>query len=258
MPQATGGPQVSTYSPPVNRAPSSRARPRSGVFLTVTGVMIAMVLVGFWPYFRNIGTSSTERPWLIHLHAAVYSGWMVLLLTQVMLVWRRRSDLHRRLGRFGIAYGVGVLVLGLVATIVAPLAHVASGAWPLDQAASFLILPIGDMLLFSGFFAAGAIYRRKPEIHKRCMLLATIALMFAPAARFAGDWGPAALLGVWLIPLLIAMGHDLWTRRRIHPAYGIGTLVLLLTFTRVLVMESPEWLRVGRAIMIGFGAAPVQ
>ena len=256
MAQTTRPPQASTYGPPVDRVASSRARPRSALFVAITGVMIAMVLVGFWPYFRNIGSNAPERPWLIHVHAAVYSGWMVLLLTQVVLVWRRRSDLHRRLGPFGIAYGVGVLVLGLVATIVAPLAHVASGAWSLDRAASFLILPIGDMLLFGGFFAAGVIYRRKPEIHKRCMLLATIALMFAPAARFAGDWGPAAILGVWLIPLVIAMGHDLWTRRRIHPAYGIGTAALLLIFTRVLVMESPEWIRVGRAIMMAFGATP--
>ena len=216
--------------------------------------MIATVIAGFWPYFAAGGRGPTPRPWLIHVHAAVFSGWMVLLLTQVLLVWRGRTDMHRRLGRFGIAYGVGVLLLGLVATIVAPLGRVASGEWTLDQAASFLILPIGDMILFSGFFAAGAIHRRRPEVHKRCMMLATIALMFAPAARLGGELGLAAILGIWLVPLVMAIAHDLWTRRRVHATYVIGTVVLLIAFTRVLVMESPEWIRVGRAIMVGFGA----
>jgi hypothetical protein len=154
----------------------------------------------------------------------------------------------------GIAYGVGVLLLGLVATIVAPLARVASGEWTLDRAASFLILPIGDMVLFGGFFAAGCIYRRQPEIHKRSMMLATTALMFAPAARLGGPLGPAAILAVWFIPLVIAISHDLWTRRRVHVTYMIGAVVMVVASARVAFMESPGWIRVGRAIMTAFGA----
>jgi hypothetical protein len=34
------------------------------------------------------------------------------------------------------------------------------------------------------------------------------------------------VLLVWLSPLLIAMGYDLVTRRRVYPVYLIGTLIL--------------------------------
>ena len=256
MTHATRDAQVGSYTPPTPRPASiSRPRGRRAVNLAITAVMFATVIAGFWPYIASGGRGDTPRPWMIHLHAAVFSGWMVLLLTQVALVFRGRVDLHRRLGRVGIGYGVGVLLLGVVATIVAPLAHVAAGRWTMDEAASFLILPIGDMLLFGGFFAAGIAYRRRPEIHKRCMLLATVALMFAPAARLAGEGNAAILLVIWLVPLLIGAGDDLWKRRRVHPIYIIGAVVLLVASGRILLMQNPVWLRIGRGIMTAFGAS---
>ena len=255
MTDAVGVSKVGSYTSAIDHPPElPRSRRRSAIYVAITGVMLATVIAGFWPYFAAGGRSDTPRPWLIHVHAAAYSGWMVLFLTQVLLVWRGRSDLHRRLGRVGMAYGVGVLLLGLVATIVAPLAHVAAGEWTIDQAASFLILPIGDMLLFSGFFAAGFAWRRRPELHKRCMLLATVALMFAPAARLAGDANAGLLLVIWLTPLLMGIGNDLWKQRRVHPVYVVGAIVLLIAFGRILLMQTPAWLRIGRGIMAAFGA----
>ena len=253
MARTTGSTRGAAYSAAIDLPPPRSAAPRARrtTFLILTAVMVATVIGGFWPYFRGT-PGGVERPWVIHLHAVVFSGWMALLLTQVLLVWRRRTDLHRRVGRIGIGYGVGVLLLGLIATVVAPLRHVATGEWTLDQAAGFLILPIGDMILFGGLFAAGIAARRQPEVHKRYMLLATIALMFAPAARLSGE-NPVLLLAVWLLPLALAMADDLWTRRAIHRTYVIGLAVMLIAFTRVFAMESPAWLRVGRGVLAVFG-----
>ena len=39
------------------------------------------------------------------------------------------------------------------------------------------------MILFAGFFGAAVKYRNKPEIHKRLILAATVALAFAAVAR---------------------------------------------------------------------------
>ena len=252
MTRTTGSIQGAAYTAAPDAMPSrpAPARRRRWTFLALTVVMIGTVIGGFWPYFRDAG-GGADRPWLIHLHAAVFSGWMVLMLTQVALVLRGRTDLHRRIGRIGIGYGIVVLLLGLVATIVAPLARVAAGEWTLDEAAGFLILPIGDMILFGGLFAAGMAYRRRPELHRRYMLLATIALMFAPAARLSGE-NPGLLLAIWLFPLIVAMGDDLWTRRRIHHAYIVGLVVFLVAFPRVFLMESPGWIETGRAVLAMF------
>lgn len=222
---------------------------RSVLFLALTGLMYVLVLAGFWPYWRVAGASTPPRPWIIHFHAAVFTGWMVMLLAQVMLVRRRQVALHQRLGRIGIGYGVAVFMMGTVATIVAPAVHLSRQEWTLEQAAGFLIYPAGDMILFGTLFAAAVWYRRKSDIHKHFILLATVALMFAPAARLMGPYGVVALLAVWLSSVLIAMAADLRTARRIHVVYIAGTAWLLVGFTRVALEHNPTWIRLGGAFL---------
>jgi hypothetical protein len=167
------------------------ARPRFYAYIAV--FMAVIVVTGFWPsYFGPLLRGVVARPWVIQLHGAVFVGWMVLLLAQVTLVATGRTAAHRKLGTVGIAYGVMVLIMGLVVSFAAPLLHLAAGEWPLDEAAGFLIIPLGDMALFGVFFGAAVLYRKKPEIHKRLNLLATVALLFAAVSRmrFIGS-GPS-------------------------------------------------------------------
>jgi hypothetical protein len=153
-------------------------------------------------------------------------------------------------GNFGIAYGILVFIMGLVVSFAAPLIHVAAHEWSVDRAAGFLIVPLGDMALFGGFFGAAILYRRKPEIHKRLILLATVALLFAAIGRlsFLLGQGPLAVL-VWLSPLLAAIGYDGFVSRRLHPTYLIGLAILLIGFTRVFLEQSESWLKIGRALL---------
>jgi hypothetical protein len=213
---------------------------------------MAMVIRGFWPsYFGPLFTGGVTRPWVIHLHGAVFSGWMVLLLTQVSLIATGRVQVHRRLGNFGIAYGALVLGLGLVVSFAAPALHVRAGEWTVDRAAGFLLLPLIDMVLFAGFFGAAIAYRRRPEVHKRLILAATVALAFAAVARMAFE-SPLVFLVVWLSPLFAAMVFDVFTRRRVHPVHFISATVMTGAFVRIFFMESEGWLRIGRALLAPF------
>jgi hypothetical protein len=214
-------------------------------------LMTVIVLAGFWPFYADLPGGGTVRHPVMYLHAAVFTGWLVLLLSQVVLVFRRQVKSHQRLGRFGIAYAVLVLLLGAAVTIVAPVEHVRAGEWPLDQAAGFLVLPIGDLLLFGGFFAAGIVYRRVPATHKRLMLLATNALIFPGAARF-GDPSVGMIFGLWFLPVVLAMGFDQFTIGRIHRVYYIGVGVMLVFFMRIALMEAEAWLTIGRRIVGAF------
>lgn len=214
--------------------------------------MALVALTGFWPsYFGRLLSGALDRHWIIHLHAAVFSGWLVLLMTQVLLVFRRRTAQHRRLGRFGIGYGVFVLVMGLAASITSPVLRIRAGEWTLERAAKFLIYPLGDMVLWAILFGAAIAYRHKPAVHKRLILLATVALLYAPVGRMEIVSDLLFLLA-WLFPLLLAMGYDAWTRRRIHPSYLAGLGILLIGFSRQYFETSEGWLRVGRAILQTF------
>ena len=126
---------------------------RSRYYVTMAAFMSLMVLVGFWPsYFSQVLRGIPDRPWVIHMHGLIFVGWMVLLVTQVILVASGRTRAHRTLGTFGIAYGFLVLVMGIIVAIAAPVLHFQSGEQTLDETAGFMIIPLGDMVLFGAFF----------------------------------------------------------------------------------------------------------
>jgi hypothetical protein len=54
---------------------------------------------------------------------------------------------------------------------------------------------------------------------------------------------------MWLSALLVGMGHDWMQRRRVHPAYVIGTTGLFVGSLRVLAESSEAWLAFGRPLL---------
>jgi len=215
---------MSTTAAALPRA-AARRRPYVGLAL----LAIAIAAVGFWPtYFGPLVAGSVDKPAIIHFHAAVYVGWLAIFLTQAVLAAMGRVGLHMKLGRFAIGYGVLVIVAGLVATFGMFVLRVRAGA--VAEAQGRLIGPVLDMLVFAPVFAAAVYYRRKPELHKRLMIVATTALLIAAATRipFAEELRRPLVYLVWTLPILLAMAHDFWRHRRIHPIYVGGLVVLVL------------------------------
>jgi len=229
----------------------SSMRPRlesRRLYMGLSVFMTAIVIVGFWaPYFGPLLRGAASRPWLIHLHGMVFVGWMALLLVQVLLVSQGRIQQHRALGKIGIVYGSLVVIVGVVVTISAPILHLENGEWPIDRAAGFLAIGLRAIAVFGCFFVAAMLFRRKPESHKRLILLATVALLYAPAGRLVNVETPLFLV-VWLSPVLLAMGHDFFTRRRIDRTFLIGLVVLIAGLTPILLSPS-ESVRMGRSIL---------
>jgi hypothetical protein len=241
-----------------------RARTRSKLYVGLALMIAAIVFVGFSRSFYGTFVENAAHPWIIHVHAAVYVGWLALLIAQTLLAARGEIATHRRVGNFGIAYGALVWILGLIVSVAMPVINVRSGLWRVEQGEQFLATPLVDMVLFGGFFGAAIVYRRKPEIHKRLIILATVAVMFAAVGRAFTNVGfllgdPEAPLGgiparllLWYSPVLIAMAHDLVTRRRIHPVYVIGVVVMAVAFLRFPYSQTDQWHGIARTILAPF------
>src|SRR5437660_5418662 len=80
---------------------------------------------------------------LVHLHGIVMTSWVVLFVTQVLLVSRRRTRTHQRLGVLGAFLAALIVVVGVATGIAAA----ARGSSPGPPALQFLIIPLGDMLV---------------------------------------------------------------------------------------------------------------
>jgi hypothetical protein len=219
-----------------------RARTRTGYVLV--GLLIAAVAVaGFWrSYFGPLLASNVDEPPLIHFHVVVYVGWLVLLVAQAGFAAAGRVDLHVKLGRLGIGYGVLVIVVGLLVGFGMFVVRVRAGAAP--EALGRLFGPVIDMLIFAPLFAAAIYFRRRPELHKRLMILATTTLLVAAVGRMRAFIPSFVLVQlVWSAPILVAMAYDYAKQKIVHPVYAFGLVLLLLESqpVRMAARTSETW-----------------
>jgi len=179
------------------------------------------------------------------MYTATVTAWFVWLVVQASLVNVNRIAVHRRIGMLGAVIGVALIPAGLMATLqfVPRLPEI---GLPFEQAPRFITWIVWanfHMLLgFVAFLAAALMLRRRTDIHKRLMLLATICLMPPPLARIAQNLGfmleqeTNFVTVTWLLLLLPILIYDLATTRRIHRATAMGGLCfLLVVFGPVLI-----------------------
>lgn len=201
-------------------------RPRRGFYVALSIVVMLIAFVGFWPtYFGSLLSGGVDAILIIHVHAAIYVGWLVLFTTQSLLAATGHRAAHVRLGQFGIGYGILVFVAGLVVAFTMFGLRVREGQLELAQAR--LLGPLLDMALFTPLFGAAVYYRRRPELHKRLMIVATTSLLIAAVGRIQFlPRNVLLFLFVWLSPILLAMSYDFLKRRIVHPAYLVGIVAL--------------------------------
>jgi hypothetical protein len=221
-----------------------RTIPRT-VYIWVSTLVATIAVVGFWrTYFGPLLLAGTvDALALIHFHVAVYVGWLAIFAAQAVLAARGRIDLHMKLGRLGIGYGVLVVLVGLLVGFGMFVVRVRAGA--VDEARGRLLGPLLDMLVFAPLFAAAIYYRRKPELHKRLMIVATTTLLIAAVGRMRYFLPNLVLVQlVWSSPILLAMSYDYVRKRVVHPVYVLGLVLLALESPAVRTwLRATEWWR---------------
>ncbi|HEX4243103.1 MAG TPA: hypothetical protein VHZ53_16960 [Steroidobacteraceae bacterium] len=201
---------------------------------------LLVVLIGFSrSFYLRVWFENPPLSALRYLHGALMTAWYTLFVAQVALVSRRRVDLHRRLGML-TAVIAAALVPAAAATAIAFLTRVRANP---DEAATAAVIAGYDFVALSVFtllVVTALILRRRSDIHKRLMTLASLSLLGPPLARLVSDqqavWLTYALV---LTPIVI----DTCRHRRLHPAFGWGgALVLLSSEAALRFAVSPQWI----------------
>src|SRR3982750_1096354 len=161
-----------------------QARPLvSKFYVTMGAVFVAIAFGGFFEtYWFQIARGTFTGSPLLHLHGLLFSLWTLFFLSQALLVANRNLKSHRAWGLFGISLATAMLFTGLMVAVGG--LHDRLDAGYGDAARAFVIVPITNILLFAGLVAAAIVNLRRPEWHKRLMLVATAALLQAAVARF--------------------------------------------------------------------------
>lgn len=185
-------PALTTLEPQVE-VPTKPKRDR--LFYTAAAALVlVLMLLGFQKYYlQGKLADGTDIPVLrqtpILLHATAMTAWVVLFLVQPVLIASRRRRLHMAIGRFGAVLAVGVVVLGAWVTIdAASLGRPAGGFAGLTTRA-FNMMAVSFVVMFGVFVAVAVYFRRRPEIHRPMMLMATLILIPAAVDRFDPIYG---------------------------------------------------------------------
>ena len=205
-------------------------------FPAMTGLIWVGIVGGFGGQMLQLSQAGKlSYPVLVHVHAIVFTAWLVVFTAQVALVRKGRTDLHRRLGLMAMILALGMLALGPATAIHIQMLRFGAP----DGDPPFLAVPMSDMISFAGLTLAGFLARTQAATHKRLMLLGTLALADAGFGRLTilllapsltpvvgtGFWGGMLIGNSLSIPVLLAPAiYDLLTRGRVQAVVAAATV----------------------------------
>ena len=228
-------------------------------YVGMAGACALIAFGGFAPtYWLQLAPGTFIGSPLLHLHAALFSAWTLFFLLQTIFAAQGRIDRHRAWGLLGVSLATAMVFVGFAAADEVLTKRLAAGLG--DKARAFHIASTSIITLFGVFVFAAIAYVRRPEAHKRLMLLATITVIAPAIARvfFAVNVGIAAglrpglgpprtvesiLMAAFVADALILAGviHDIRTRGRPHPAYVIGGVVIIAVQLLRVPVSTTQW-----------------
>jgi hypothetical protein len=228
----------------MNTHSTSNDRP---LFIALVSAALLLGFAGFAPsYYLKLWFGTPPLEFWVHVHAVLFTAWLILLLVQSSLIRMGKHALHARLGKWGVAVAALMVVTAAVVILQKPRLT--------DASRAFIFTPLLSLVMFSVMVALAIRLRRNAATHKRLMLLATALFMGAPITRLMMMVGiaPGPYLhhgltyGVLLLPLVV---HDLRRFGRLHPATLWGGLFLLLRHPlQGLIAHTDTWQRIAAAI----------
>ena len=215
---------------------------------------MAVAFLGFAPtYWLPMATRSFPSMPVIHVHGLLFFSWTLYYAFQTWLAASGRTARHRTIGMIGVSLATAMTIFGFFAAVDAMKRSAAAGLT--DAGIAFAIVPLSGILFFAVIFTVAIANIRRPETHKRLMLLAAISILDAAVARWfltflapPGPPGPppvpvtiAPALVACLL-LVIAIVHDWLTRGRPHPVYVYGGAALLaIKLLNWPISVTPAW-----------------
>jgi hypothetical protein len=234
-------------APAATRQPAYRPVNRTAERFFYTGMAILLcvcVFIGFSPTYFQAGLLRAPLPSpILHIHGAAFTLWMLLFVVQATLISARRVRWHRSLGTIAFCLPPIMVVLGVIAALDALRRGVQIG--PLDPSVS-LAIPLIGIVGFAIVIYASWRARRRPDAHKRLILIATIGLTGAafgrfPWARIGFPPAAGAVTGIGVL-LLILLLFELFTIRRIHRSTMWAAPFTFLTVAlAVPIGMTPAW-----------------
>jgi hypothetical protein len=234
---------------------SSRNHPRF-FYSSAAFLLLLFMLWGFSLFYLQ-GKAYPGRPLtppirsLVIAHGVAMTLWMLLFIVQPLLIMTRNHRTHMRLGLFGTGLAAVATLLGINLSIAS--ARVTPPEWRLWglDPKQFMMISLSSILLFAVFVAIGILRRRKPDVHRPMMLLASLSILPPSMDRipmihnlfegtvmgnFFGAYASSLVVGL----LLIGVHSSLTRKPNRSLAIGYGAVVIV-AFSAMQLAPTAAW-----------------
>ena len=217
-----------------------RSDPVRLLYVAAALLLFVLMLLGFQQFYlygRAYPADPLAPPirTLLIAHGLAMTLWVVMFAVQSLLIVGGNRRLHMAVGPFAVAWAVVMVLLGLWLPIQSTRFEPDITVWGLNRV-HFMAIPMIAIMTFGAFVAVGIRHRRRAEIHRPMMLLATLSIIPAATDRITGlpelyaasIWGP--LFGPFFAALIV------------------GTLFLVAK--SLLTRSFDRWFATGLAVLI--------
>lgn len=216
-------------------------------FTAIAIIGIIAILVGFSKTFIIPLVSGTKTwPLTIYAHAFFVFGWVIIFLTQSLLIQNKKYKIHIFIGRWAAFIAVGAAISIIPASLFQIERELKEGLG--QTAISSIVGSLASATMFLILVTLGILNRKRPQVHKRFMLLATILLIWPAWFRWRHYFPSVERPDIWFAVvlsdslILVAFIWDWLKNKYIHPAlfYG-GLFIIAENVMEILLFDSKGW-----------------
>ena len=149
---------------------------KSGYYLII---LVLFMLLGFWPtYFSKFIDGTANFNTYFHFHAFMASVWIFILITQPILIRKKKLAIHKLIGK------LSYFILPIFFASVILLKHFTINGEITDNLGSSLWLQVKDLIIIGIMYAIAIVNKHNVQIHARAMIATGIVFIEPTLGRF--------------------------------------------------------------------------
>ncbi len=146
--------------------------------------LLVLALLGFWPsYFSKFFNGTEDYSFYFHFHATMVALWILVLITQPILIRKKKITTHKFIGRLTYILMPLLFISVILLTHLQIQNHVqiVNGE---KLYGPHLIIPFKDLLILGTAYIIAIVYRHDINIHARAMIATGIVFIEPALIRF--------------------------------------------------------------------------